>query len=71
MDREEMLVSLAGQVVNGIMSSNSSVLSKVLEASMYDQIAEVSVKIAEKMADEIEKSKSDGNNQHMEGWWLR
>lgn len=71
MDREEMLVSLAGQVVNGIMSSNSSVLSKVLEASMYDQIAEVSVKIAEKMADEIEKSKSDGNNTHTEGWWLR
>lgn len=56
MTQEEAIVSLSGQVVNGIMSSNSSIITKALEAPFHTKIAEISVKIAVKMYEEIQKA---------------
>ena len=45
MTREE-LISLSGQVVNGILSSDSSIISKMFDWTMHKQVADMSVDIA-------------------------
>ena len=54
MKREELLV-LSGQIVNGILSSDSSVLSKIIDRTMHKQIAESAVEIAIKMLEKIDE----------------
>jgi hypothetical protein len=54
MKREELLV-LSGQIVNGILSSDSSVLSKIIDRTMHKQIAESAVEIAKKMLEKIDE----------------
>ena len=39
MDRGEF-ISLAGQVVNGILSSDNSVLSKLIDRAVHHQVAD-------------------------------
>jgi hypothetical protein len=53
MEKQEMLINLSGQVINGILSSNSSWLSKLLESSFHDQVADISVSIAKRMTEKI------------------
>lgn len=53
MTKEEMLVNLSGQVVNGILSSNSSWLLKIIESSFHDSVADISVSIAKRMVNKI------------------
>ena len=55
MDKREELVQLAGQVINGIMSADNSVLSKVFDRSIHSQVAKVSVDIASDIQHEIDK----------------
>ena len=43
--REE-LINLSGQVANGMLSSDSSFLSKLVATTLHKQIADVSVDIA-------------------------
>lgn len=63
MDREDILVELSGQAINGLLSSNSSWLSKFMESSMHSQIADIAIKIAKDMTDKIieerEKERSE------------
>jgi hypothetical protein len=54
MKREELL-ELSGQIVNGILSSDSSVLSKIIDRTMHKQIAESAVEIAKKMLEKIDE----------------
>ena len=55
-----MLINLAGQAVNGILSSNSSFISKILETSFSDQVADISVSIARKIANKICEETKNG-----------
>ena len=55
MDKREELVNLAGQVINGIMSSDSSFLLKAVDRTMHTQAAKVAVDIAVDMQHEIDK----------------
>ena len=55
MDKREELVNLAGQVINGIMSADGSVISKILDRSIHSQVAATAVSIASDMQKEINK----------------
>ena len=54
MTREE-LVNLSGQVVNGMLSTDSSVLSKILDRTMHKQIADTAVDVAYHMLEKIDR----------------
>jgi hypothetical protein len=54
MKREELL-ELSGQIVNGMLSADSSVLSKLVDRTMHKQIAESAVEIAKKMLEKIDE----------------
>ena len=45
MTREEM-ISLSGQVVNGMLSADDSILSKIIDRTLHKQIAESAVNVA-------------------------
>lgn len=53
MTRED-LITLSGQVVNGILSADSSVISKVIDRTLHKQIAESAVNIAYEMLKKID-----------------
>ena len=55
MDRREELVNLAGQVINGMMSADSSFLLKDVDRTMRTQAAKVAFDIAVDMQHEIDK----------------
>ena len=55
MDRREELVNLAGQVINGMMSADSSFLLKAVDRTMHTQAEKVAVDIAVDMQHEIDK----------------
>ena len=55
MDRREELVELAGQIINGIMSADDSVLTKLFDRSIHSQVATTAVSIASDMQKEIDK----------------
>lgn len=46
MTYREELIELTGQALNGILSSDSSILSKVLDRAVHKQVAETAVGIA-------------------------
>lgn len=53
MTREE-LISLSGQVVNGMLSADSSIISKVIDRTLHKQIAESAVDVAYEMLKKID-----------------
>ena len=56
MARREELIELSGQIVNGIMSSDNSVFAKLFDRGvLIDGTAKMTVEIAEKIIEEIEK----------------
>jgi hypothetical protein len=54
MTREE-LISLSGQVVNGMLSADSSVVSKLIDRTLHKQIAESAVEVACQMLKKIDE----------------
>ena len=54
MTREE-LISLSGQVANGMLSADSSFISKAFDRTLHKQIAETAVSIAHDMLSKIDK----------------
>ena len=54
MTREE-LISLSGQVVNGMLSADSSIISKVVDRTLHKQIAESAVDVAFDMLKKIDR----------------
>lgn len=54
MTREE-LISLSGQVVNGMLSADSSVVSKLIDRTLHKQIAESAVEVAYQMLKKIDE----------------
>ena len=58
MTRREELIELTGQALNGMLSADDSVLTKILDRTVHRQVAETAVGIAEdtlRRIDEIEK----------------
>ena len=53
MKREE-LISLSGQVVNGMLSADGSIISKVIDRTLHKQIAESAVDVARDMLTKID-----------------
>ena len=55
MTREE-LIEMSGQIVNGIMSSDSSFFTKVIDRSvLIDSTAKMTVRLAKEILKEIDK----------------
>ena len=50
----EELISLSGQVVNGMMSADGDVWSKLIDRAVHAQVAKVAVAIANDMLKEID-----------------
>jgi len=59
MTRREELLNLSGQIINGIMSSDSTFLSKLLDRSVHDGLAKVTVDLAKKILKEIDVEEYD------------
>jgi hypothetical protein len=59
MDRREELVALSGQIINGIMSSDSSFLTKLFDRTLHEGAAKITVDLACKIQQEIDKKMSD------------
>ena len=55
MTREE-LISLSGQVVNGMLSADGSIISKVIDRTLHKQIAESAVGVAYDMLKKIDST---------------
>lgn len=54
MEKREEIVNLAGQIINGIMSSDSSILSKICDRTASDISAKRAVEMAWIMSEEID-----------------
>lgn len=55
MDRKEKLLELSGQIVNGIMSSDGTLLTKLFDRTLHEETAKTVVDLAEKILEEINK----------------
>ena len=55
MDRREELINLSGQIINGMMSADSTVLSKVVDRALHGTVADIAVGIAVKMLEKIDE----------------
>ena len=55
MNKREELVQLSGQIINGMMSADSSLLTKIVYRTINNSIAVAAVDIALKMIKEIDK----------------
>ena len=62
MTRREELIELTGQALNGMLSADDSVLTKILDRTVHRQVAETAVGIAVdtlRRIDEIEKQNDE------------
>ena len=53
MSREE-LISLSGQVVNGMLSADNSIIYKIIDRTLHKQISETAVDVAFSMLMKID-----------------
>lgn len=53
-DRKE-LIDLSGQIVNGMLSADSSFLTKILDRTIHNTVADSAVNIAVRILDNIDK----------------
>ena len=55
MSKRDDLVQLSGQVINGMLSADESVLTKLFDRSIHSQVAKTAVSIANGMLKEIDQ----------------
>ena len=55
MDKREELLELCGQIVNGMMSSDGSFMTKVLDRSLHSGAASATVALAIKIQEKIDE----------------
>lgn len=55
MTREELIL-LSGQVVNGMLSADGSIISKAIDRTLHKQIAESAVDVAYDMLKKIDST---------------
>ena len=57
MNRREALVELSGQIINGMLSADSSLLTKIMDRSLlHESAARTAVDLAIRMLDKIDKN---------------
>lgn len=57
MNRREALVELSGQIINGMLSADSSLLTKIIDRSLlHESAARTAVDLAIRMLDKIDKN---------------
>ena len=49
------IIELSGQIINGMMSADSSILTKIIDRTLYKNIADTAVGIAVKMIEKIDE----------------
>lgn len=55
MTRREEIISIAGQAINGMLSADSTMLTKLLDRTIHKKISETAVSIAEDVINRIDK----------------
>ncbi len=55
MDRREELIQLSGQIVNGMLSADNSILTKLFDRTIHKVVADMAVDIAARMIDKIDE----------------
>ena len=55
MTKREELIELTGQAINGILSSDGTLLSKIFDRATHTQVSELSVSIASEAIKRIDK----------------
>lgn len=58
MNKREELIELAGQVVNGIMSSDDSVWFKIIDRGIHVTVADLAVNIAVEIQKKIDEKEN-------------
>ena len=53
------IIELSGQIINGIMSADSSILTKIIDRTLHKNIADTAVGIAVKMIEKIDEYLND------------
>ena len=54
-DRRKEIIELSGQVINGMMSADGSIITKVIDRTLHKNIADTAVGIAVKMIEKIDE----------------
>ena len=54
MTRREEIISIAGQAINGMLSADNTMLSKLLDRTIHKKISEMAVAIAEDVVSRID-----------------
>ena len=55
MATREELIQLSGQIINGIMSADNSMMLKIVDRAFHQETAKNTVELAKKILDEIDK----------------
>lgn len=49
------IIELSGQIINGMMSADSSIFTKIIDRTLHKNIADTAVGIAVKMIEKIDE----------------
>ncbi len=55
MDKRQELINLSGQIINGFLSADNSLIETLFDRSSHSGIAQVSVEIAYKMLEKVDE----------------
>ncbi len=53
------IIELSGQIINGMMSADGSILTKIIDRTLHKNIADTAVGIAVKMIEKIDEYLND------------
>lgn len=53
------IIELSGQIINGMMSADSSIFTKIIDRTLHKNIADTAVGIAVKMIEKIDEYLND------------
>ena len=65
MDKREALIELSGQIINGMLSADSSLWSKIADRSLHAGTASSTVNLAIQIFNKIEEHCKNENNKEI------
>jgi hypothetical protein len=63
MSTKDALIELSGQIINGMMSSDSSIITKMFDRSVHCGTAKATVNLAVKILEEIDRHLDGKENE--------
>lgn len=63
-ERRKEIIELSGQIINGMMSADSSIVTKIIDRTLHKNIADNAVGIAIKMIEKIDDYFKDNQKHH-------